>query len=187
VRSSRAFPCSLSLLLCSAGSLGCSTSANQGATDAGTFVAFASDFSGFHSWPSTPGVAPDGAPPPPTGDAGVHFGPLTTYINKRPPPGSTSFPVGTIIVKEPNDPPLLDRQIFAMVKRGGGYDSSGAIGWEFFGLRNLDANDVTILWRGVGPPTGEAYGSDVNVCKDCHAGARSNDFVWTEGLELSRL
>jgi hypothetical protein len=169
---------------------GCSTTPAQGqgpaVVDAGPFVAFPSDFSGFHSWPSTPGVGPDGAPQPPSGpDGGVHVGPLTTYINQKPPAGSTSFPVGTIIVKEPDHGALTGRQIFAMVKRGGGYDPDGAIGWEWFELRNVDASDVTILWRGLGPPAGEAYGTSVELCNDCHTGAQRNDFVWTEGLELS--
>lgn len=155
------------------------------APDAGTFVALVSDFSGFRHWPSTPGVGPDGAPPPPTADGGVHAGPLTTYIDQKPPPGSTSFPVGTIIVKEQDEPPLADRQIFAMVKRGGGYNASGANGWEWFELANVDPNDVEILWRGIGPPSGQAYGGSIEVCNNCHALAHANDYVWTEGLKLS--
>ncbi|HXN30856.1 MAG TPA: hypothetical protein VN894_03300 [Polyangiaceae bacterium] len=168
--------------------IGCSAGAGAGTTDggSGTFVAFASDFTGFHSWSSTPGVGPPGAPQPPSGtDGGVHAGPLMSYINQRPAKGSTSFPVGTIIVKEPTTPALTDRQIFAMVKRGGGYDSTGATDWEWFELRDVDANDVTIVWRGVGPPGGEAYGATPTLCNDCHAMARGNDFVWTAGLDLS--
>jgi hypothetical protein len=74
-----------------------------------------------------------------------------------------------------------------MVKRGGNYDSSGAVDWEWFELKNLDDAHVTILWRGVGPPGGETYGGNPTVCNDCHAGARSNDFVWTAGLALPTL
>ncbi len=165
---------------------GCSTSSSADGADAGTFVAFESDFSGFHSWTSTPGVGPPGAPQPPTSaDGGLHAGPLTTYINQMPPKGSTQFPVGTIIVKEPDDPPLTERQIFAMVKRGGGYNAGGATDWEWFELRNVDQNDVTILWRGIGPPSGEAYAATPQLCNDCHGQAASNDFVWTAGLELA--
>lgn len=170
--------------------IGCSASSNESPSggDGGsqTFVAFASDFSAFRSWYSTPGVGPPGAPQPPTGpDGGIHSGPLMTYVNQRPPKGSTSFPVGTIIVKEPTTPAVTDRQIFAMVKRGGGYDSSGAADWEWFELASVDENNVTVVWRGVGPPTGEAYGGMPNLCNDCHMMAQSNDFVWTAGLELS--
>jgi hypothetical protein len=154
----------------------------------GTFVAFESDFSGFRGWASTPGVAPAGAPPPPSSaDGGTHVGSLTTYINAKPPNGSTSFPVGTIVVKEPNDPALTERQIFAMVKRGGGYNSGGATDWEWFELRNVDETHVTIVWRGVGPTAGEAYAATPTLCNDCHRQAQSNDFVWTAGLELSQL
>jgi hypothetical protein len=176
------FFASLLVLGCSSGSGGSSPAAGPG-----TFVAYASDFANFHSWPSTPGVGPPGAPQPPSGaDGGAHLGPLTTYINQKPAHGSTSFPVETIIVKEPDDPPLLtERQIFAMVKRGGGYNSSGASDWEWFELRNADPTSVTIVWRGVGPPSGEAYASSPTFCNDCHGQARGNDFVWTAGLELS--
>jgi hypothetical protein len=167
---------------------GCTAGSDDsgGPSNPTTFVAFASDFSGFRTWSSTPGVGPPGAPQPPNADGGgVHAGPLTTYINEKPPHGSTSFPVGTIIVKEPDDPPLTQRQIFAMVKRGGGYNSDGATNWEWFELANGDANDVVILWRGVGPMNGDPYASTPAICNDCHGLASKNDFVWTAGLGLS--
>jgi hypothetical protein len=174
------------------GSLVISCSAGAGdapnASAAGEFVAYASDFANFRSWSSTIGEGPPGAPQPPSStDGGLHAGPLTTYINQKPPKGSTSFPVGTIIVKEPTAPALTERQIFAMVKRGGGYNSSGAINWEWMELRSVDESNATILWRNVGPPSGEAYGASPNICNDCHEMARTNDYVWTAGLDLSSL
>jgi hypothetical protein len=172
--------------VCLCAFLGC-TSGSGAAADAGStpFIAFASDFAGFHSWPSTPGVGPAGAPNPSEAtDGGIHSGPMTTYINKKPPHGSTSFPIGTIIVKEQNDPQLLDRQIFAMVKRGGGYNVAGATNWEWYELKNLDANDVEIIWNTV-PLSSESYASNPNVCNNCHVLAQANDFVWTAGLTLS--
>ncbi len=165
--------------------IGCTTAATSDEADAGVFVAQASDFSGFHSWASTPGVGPVGAPDPSAAtDGGIHSGPMTTYINQKPPHGSTSFPVGTIIVKEQNDPQLTDRQIFAMVKRGGGYNLAGAVDWEWFELRNLDANDVEIVWQAI-PLSAESYASNPNVCNDCHLLIKTNDYVWTQGLSLS--
>lgn len=172
-----------------AGLLACGCSAGQAdsAPDAApsTFVAFVPDFAGFRTWPSTPGVGPDGAPQPPSGDGGIHSGPLTTYINRPPPSGSTSFPVGTIIVKEPTTPPLSQRAIFAMVKRGGGFNLNGATDWEWFELQSVDETNVAIVWRGAVPPAGESYGAVSSICNDCHTMARSNDFVWTAGLALS--
>lgn len=174
-----AFVCMTAFFGCTSGS---SDAADSGATE---FTAYASDFSGFHSWPSTPGVGPPGAPNPSEAtDGGIHSGPMTTYIKQKPPHGSTSFPVDTIIVKEQNDPQLLQRQIFAMVKRGGGFNLAGATNWEWFELANLDANDVQIVWRGA-PLSSESYASNPNVCNNCHVLAQANDFVWTAGLTLS--
>ncbi len=168
------------------GVLGCSPgSAASPNNQDQTFVAFASNFSGFRTWPSTPGVAPGAPQPPGSLDGGLHSGPLVTYINQKPPHGSTSFPIGTIIVKEPTTPPLTERQIFAMVKRGGGFDLTGVTNWEWFELQNVDQNDVNVIWRGIGPPSGEVYAATPDICNACHELARDNDFVWTEGLQLS--
>jgi hypothetical protein len=143
------------------------------------FVAFASSFDGYHDWTSMPAIAPPNAP------MGLHTtGPMTVYINRVPPPSSTQFPLGTIIVKETQEADPAQRTVFAMVKRGGGYDAMGAVGWEWFELAN-EESDARIVWRGVGPPAGEKYGGDPNGCNGCHGGARPNDFVWTSGLSLS--
>jgi|HubBroStandDraft_1064217.scaffolds.fasta_scaffold35208_3 hypothetical protein len=174
---------------------GCSSPA-QATGDAGgpEFIATAVDFScsgpygGFRTWSSTPGVGPPGAPNPSSvTDGGIHAGPMVTYINTKPPGGSTSFPIGTIIVKEQSEPPLAQRQIFAMVKRGGGYndvDGTGAVNWEFFELTNLDRCDVSIVWSGF-PTNTDPYASNPLVCDECHYLAKSNDYVWTAGLSLS--
>jgi hypothetical protein len=165
--------------------LGCSTASGGDAGESPTtFVAYASDFAGFRTWASTPGVAPGAPQPAGSADGGVHSGTLTTYINRKPAKGSTSFPVGTIIVKEPDGPAITDRQIFAMVKRGGGFNVDGATDWEWFELRSVDAENVTILWRAI-PAGSEAYAANPNLCNDCHTMARANDFVWTAGLKLS--
>lgn len=176
-------------------STGCATAA-QDDSDAGgpVFVATPQDFScggpfgGFHTWDATPGVGPVGAPDPSAAtDGGIHAGPMTTYINQKPPSGSTSFPIGTMIVKEQNDPALTDRQIFAMVKRGGGYNSvngTGAVNWEFFELQNVDSCNVEILWSGI-PLSTDPYASNPLVCDQCHYLAKDNDYVWTTGLLLS--
>jgi hypothetical protein len=165
----------------------CSTSPSTADAGSAVFIATAADFSGFHGWSSTPGVGPPGAPNPAEAtDGGIHVGEMTTYINKKPPPGSTSFPVGTIIVKEEDAPPLAQRQVFAMVKRGGGYNTSGAVDWEWFELLNVDQNTVQIIWQAV-PVASEPYASNPMVCNNCHVMARSNDFVWTAGLSLTSL
>jgi hypothetical protein len=149
---------------------------------AGVFVAFAEDFRGYHSWKSfdTTGGAPD---------AGIHDGSkVTEYIKALPPHGSKVFPVGTIIVKEATGGTIA-HELFTMVKRGGGFNSTppGAANWEWLELANVDdGNDgVKIVWRGFGPPANEPYGGDVNAgCNTCHV-ACGNDAVCAKPLALT--
>jgi hypothetical protein len=143
-----------------------------------TFLAVDSSFAGFRTWEPFP-LAPGS-------NGTIHTaGARTEYLNRAPPKGSTSFPVGTIIVKESDDGPIADRQVFARVKRGGGYNAAGAAGWEWFELKNVDEQRVTRVWRGVGPPVGEKYGGDPNGgCNGCHGAAKDNDFVLSPPLQL---
>lgn len=175
-------------------SYGCTSNAPSPGGSSGVDIVTADDpqaFACFRNWMSTPGVAPPGAPDP-SGetDGGIHSGPLTTYINKPPPHGSTFFPIGTIIVKEQSNPAiaLKDRQIFAMVKRGGGYNTPPGqtvpLNWEFFELQNIDACNVNVLWSGI-PLAADPYAANPFVCDECHEAAKSNDYVWTVGLTLS--
>lgn len=160
----------------------CSSSASDAADGgASTFVAYTQDFCGFHGWSSAPATAPDGA------NDGLHgIGPLTVYWNQSPPHGSTSFPVGTMIVKETEDADVTKRVVFAMVKRGGDYNSGGAAGWEWFSLQDGTDGCVTILWRGVVAPTGETYANQaIGDCNGCHTLAGDNDSVWDSALQLS--
>ena len=132
----------------------------------GTFLAFETSFRGFRGWEAFAAGTGGEVPNSP------HLaGQRTAYLNQRPPPGSTAFPVGTIIVKEVvNDDPTKN-DIVARVKRGGTYNSRGANGWEWFELRSSTETTSTILWRGVGPPSGESYlGNVEGGCNACHIG-----------------
>ncbi len=143
-----------------------------------TFLAVDSSFDDFRTWEAFP-MAPG-----PNGT--IHTaGARTEYLNHAPPSGSTEFPVGTIIVKESEEGAIPDRQVFARVKRGGGYNAAGAAGWEWFELKNVDEKRSTRIWRGVGPPVGEKYGGDPNGgCNGCHGAAKDNDYVLSEPLQL---
>jgi hypothetical protein len=143
-----------------------------------TFVAMERDFQEFREWaavdlddPGAPGV--------------VHTaGRRKVFVSRRPPAGSTTFPVGTILVKEIEGAPA-DHHIFAMAKRGGGYNAFGAPGWEWFELRPRKDGSLAIAWRGFNPPPEEGYASDVNDgCNGCHNVARDNDHVRTPALSL---
>jgi hypothetical protein len=150
------------------------------------FIAQASDFDGFHAWPSfflSNALAP--------GDAHIN-GPRRVYINRVPPKGSEAFPVGTILVKE-SDTPLTEagvppavprRTVFASVKRGGGYDPKGDVDWEWFALQNLDDGTERVLWRGPGPASGGVYGNGLlGGCSTCHKVAKKTDYVLTQPLQ----
>jgi hypothetical protein len=141
------------------------------------FVATIDDFRSFRSWPSmalTVEIAP----------GNDHLsGPRRVFINKRPPGGTSPFPIGTIVLKESGDGDPTTRDVFAMVKRGGDFNASGAIDWEWFQLKNGADGSVTMLWRGVGPANGDAYGSDTTGgCNTCHQSAASQDFIFTADL-----
>ena len=135
------------------------------AIEPGTFLAFETSFRGFRDWEAFPAGTEDGIP-----DSPHLAGRRTAYLNRRPPSGSTSFPVGTIIVKEIlNDDPTQN-DIVARVKRGGTYNAR-APGWEWFELRSTTEGGAGILWRGVGPPAGETYlGNVEGGCNACHGG-----------------
>jgi hypothetical protein len=136
------------------------------AIEPGTFLAFETSFRAYHQWEPFP-VETEGEIPNSPHLAGKR----TAYLNQRPPSGSTSFPVGTIIVKEiVNDDPTKN-DVVARVKRGGTYNARGATGWEWFELRTPAEGTAGILWRGVGPPSGEGYlGNVQGGCNACHAG-----------------
>jgi hypothetical protein len=175
--------------------LGC----GAGAAPITEFVAYGTDFAGFHDWSSAPAMPAPTLPPIDGGDGvagvdggtptdgGIHTLPLTDYWNHAPPSGSTKFPVGTIIIKETDQADPTARQVFAMVKRGADFNPSGAVGWEWFELTNVADGSVAISWRGFGPKTGtgDIYGGNPFICNDCHGVAVSNDYVWSAALQLA--
>lgn len=154
----------------------CGTSDDDTGPVGDTFIAFSTSFADFRTWHSahSDGPVDDGTISP---DA---IGPRTLYIDPVPPSGATEFPVGTIVV-EAREGNLTN--IFARVKRGGGYNEGGARNWEWF---ELIENPVAIIWRGLGPPNGESYGGDPNACNSCHEQrCGANDFTCSPTLQLS--
>jgi hypothetical protein len=152
---------------------GCSGGGAQPVT--GDFVAQNADFKGYQSWTSF--TIDDGAAAGSTHVAGKR----TIYINHLPAAGATEFPVGTVIVKET----AADGKIFARAKRGPDYNTTGAVGWEWFELATK-MGVTGMSWRGKGPPSGEVYGGDPNAgCNPCHKLAVNNDGVLTPVLTLA--
>jgi hypothetical protein len=139
------------------------------------FIALERNFQGFQNWARV-----DLADRPEQG--GTHVaGETHEYINSPPAAGAKAFAVGTIFVKTVESQKKSD--IFAMVKRGGGFNASGASGWEWFGLRARADGSVAIVWRGVNAPDGETYGGDpLGGCNGCHGVAAKNDHVHAYSL-----
>lgn len=140
------------------------------------FVAIAADFSDFRDWPSFE-LPPDSLTPAhPSGARRLYFDGVPAAGDPTAP-----FPVGTILVKaeESGDPTAWE--IHAMVKRGGGFNAEGALGWEFFDLAIDAAGEVQVRWRGEGPPLGMGYpgeGTGDGQCNACHALVPDRDFVF---------
>jgi Cytochrome P460 len=146
----------------------------------GPFIALERDFQDFRSWEAID--LPDKSPQGITHVAGKR----REFINQRPGAGSRNFPVGTMLVKEILTGAQEGHQLFAMVKRGGGYNSDGAPGWEWFELREREDRTIGVVWRGINAPKGEHYGGDpMGGCNSCHEVSAKNDFVRSRALALA--
>jgi hypothetical protein len=111
-----------------------------------SFIALDHDFAGFQSWYSVDlplSVLSEAVDP-----KGARFG----FLNRRPPAGTTHYPVGTILVKaiKPSDDPAT-WEIFGVAKRGDDFNVDGATGWEFFLLRMARNGEPYITSRGLAP------------------------------------
>ncbi len=155
--------------------------AGCGRGEAERFVAFERDFQGFRRWE---GGAFEERPA--RGQA-HHAGEQRFFIRR---PDSAvragaggGFAVGTVIVKEARLSARPEGQLFAMVKRGGGYNAEGATGWEWFELWEREDGSVAIKWRGMSAPSGEQYGADPHgSCNGCHREASASDFVMSSAV-----
>jgi hypothetical protein len=154
------------------------------------FIALPKDFAGYEQWWNV--AVGEGSVD------SVHPGAQRrVYVNKRPEESASEFPVGTVIVKVGAGGELTGTtgtEVHAMVKRGGTFNSAGAVGWEWFELKASSAGTPGIVWRGESAPSGHGYkcvttANDAGVieidCNDCHAAARSNDYVIGSPLSLS--
>jgi len=156
------------------------------ADDAGVFIPITSDFECYDTWTRFDLAAGDAGIADDAGCAHVADVPRVAYLNHAPPHAATSFPVGTMIVKEihTTDTPS-DWPIFAMVKRGGGFGpGTGCEGWEWFGL-NIDSTSCSahVQWSGLAPPASEVYAS-CGACATCHSAAQNNDCVLAPEMSL---
>jgi hypothetical protein len=148
-----------------------------------SFIALERDFQDFRRWERI--AVPERAP---AQSVSHTAGRRSEYVNGRPPAGSRTFPVGTILVKEIETGAPEEHKIFAMAKRGGGYNARGAKGWEWFELKDRRDGSLAISWRGLNAPDGESYGGDpAGGCNACHDIANDNDYVQAEAAALEQL
>jgi hypothetical protein len=154
------------------------------------FIALERDFQGFDDWHRIELPKRDA-------QGVTHLaGDAVEYVNQVPKPGQKAFPVGTILVKKMTSGERRD-EMFAMVKRGGGFNAAGAHGWEWFELAEREDDSIGIKWRGIDAPFGESYsrtaddskeeGDPMGGCNGCHEMATKNDFVLTAELTLAKL
>lgn len=119
--------------------------------------------------------------------AGHPAGPRTAYVNRPAPAGAREYPTGTMVVEVVTRADRPERpEAFAMVKRGGDYNASGAKGWEFFLLLIARDGTPTVVSRGVDPSDGAAneYTGQGFGCNTCHGAedTRSIDHVLSPAL-----
>jgi hypothetical protein len=155
------------------------------ADDGEVYIALQSDFADFRDWAMTPlGDAPL---------AGHPAGERTAYVKTPLPAGAPAYPVGDIIVKTVAVmPDETSWDLFAMAKRGGNYNASGARNWEYFLMKiTSDGAPPVITARGASPTDapGSSNYMDANgmsiPCNNCHGapGADKTDFVLAPPLE----
>ena len=163
-------------------------------TPVSEFIAQDSDVADFPNWYSQPFVADplaDIVYPP-----GSRFG----FINHPAPPGATSYPVGTIIIKAiENDKVPAHWELFGMSKRGGDYNAAGAIGWDFLLIRY--ENGVPHIYSSGLTPTvdgnpdmqaavneGSYFAGGQIACDVCHGLKKyaPYDYIIDQPFELNR-
>lgn len=145
----------------------------------GQFIAFNRDFNDFRAWPRVS-----------LGrfTAGGHLeGPVQyAYVSAPRDPATGRFPRGARIVRSLEDGDPTRWGLFAMAKRGGGYNAAGASGWEFFRLVIDAAGEVQIVSRGLNATqAGDPYDiGEGTGCNTCHGleDARPYDSILSPAL-----
>ena len=91
---------------------------------------------------------------------------------------------GSMLVR--SQPAVADSpaSLHGMVKRGGGFNADGAVGWEWFGLGRSEAGAPVVLWRGEEAPSDVGYNNGVELveanCNACHAAGAEHDHLMSE-------
>lgn len=159
--------------------LGCGGDASP-VPEPGLFIAMGEQFRDFRSWPRV-AISADADVPDPDQ-------PFFAYANQSPPAAGGEYPVGTLIVHtiELTDDPMT-WEVFAMAKRGGGYNAEGAHGWEYFRLGFGHGDVPVIVSRGFAPTDSGSYSAGMGAgtgCNACHAtaAAAETDFILSRQL-----
>ncbi len=156
---------------------GCSEGSGGGSSN--VYIPLPNDFIPFREWTRIfLGDGPlEGHP------AGPRYG----YVKIK--PGPTEYPIGAIIVKTVESGTPQQWDVFAMAKRGGGYNAGGATNWEFFTMIINDSDTAIIVNAGTNPQDadrdaglGHGYSDPSGTgitCNRCHgvAGTERSDHI----------
>jgi len=156
-------------------------------TEPAVFIALQRDFDDFRSWEQV--RLGDGVSAEVAGENDNVTGPRVGFRRQR--PTKTGYPVGSILVKtiEPSDD-ATQWLVFAMAKRGGGFNPAGAIGWEFFTIFMTSGGQPVVRSRGENPSdaTPGAHGypagdGTMPTCNRCHGtNAAATDGILSPAL-----
>jgi hypothetical protein len=142
---------------------GCEAGNGSGNDD--VYIASQSDFASYAGWEKfTLGIAMNTGHP-----VGTEYG----FRNQKPVNGA--YPVGSVLVKEIDITDVPQQwELFALMKRGGGYNGGGAKDWEFATLRLNEDLVPIIVSRGANPADSDSQGhgyagsADGTTCNRCH-------------------
>jgi len=150
-------------------------------TDDGTiaepFIANSSSFSGYKTWKlesTTTGPATLLGP--------AHHGVNTSvtrkvYFKNGNSRVGSSYPIGTLVVKEATDAGGALLEVTAMVKRGNNFNTAAG-NWEWF-ILNLNGSG-NILKDSTGSEMRGGASMMAGMCNSCHSAASSKDFTFSK-------
>lgn len=158
---------------------GCAGAADSGGADRGCapepFIAFTRDFEDLRAWPQVALSGPANA---------AHASGGALYASVLGLDADGGLCAGSALVREQPANAAGPASLHGMVKRGGGFNAEGAVGWEWFGFGESADGEPVVLWRGDEAPSEVGYNNGVELieadCNGCHQAGAAFDFLMSE-------